>query len=237
MNVAITAVIPSYNRADLISETVSSAVYQTQPFAEIIVIDDTSTDTTLERLPGFGEKITVIVSTKVGVQLAPDKGAVACIHPFVTLCVSVDLLLPTYVETISNWSSSHPECDSNYSNFVTFDQHGVSSDKFSSAPKLFIGGSIKTRPFVSKLLGLYGKSVGFQPLFSSSATIKKIYQSLGIYNRAFNAIGSEVGSIPLKAKVDGDTALSFSNKVDKNFRFHSQTRTTFDDWDTVFAQR
>jgi glycosyltransferase involved in cell wall biosynthesis len=207
-NVAMTAVIPSYNRADLISETVTSALNQTRPFAEIIVVDDASTDATLEKLREFGEKITVIASAKVGVQLARNKGVNASTSPYVTLCDSDDLLLPTYVENISDWLSQHPECDSIYSNFVTFGAQGTSPDKFSSVPKGYFDGSIKSGSFLSKVPDLYGKTVGFQPLFSSGVTIKKnFYQSLGGYNPAFNGIGSEDWEYTLRAIAAGDIAL------------------------------
>lgn len=204
----MTAVIPSYNRADLISETVASVLNQTRPFVEVIVVDDASTDATLEMLRKFGKKITVIASSKVGVQLARNKGVAASTTPFVTLCDSDDLLLSNYVESVSDWLNEHPECDSIYSNFVTFGAQGISLDKFSSAPKGYFDGSIKNGAFLSRVPGLYGKTVGFQPLFSSGVTIKKdFYQSIGGYNPAFNGIGSEDWEYTLRAIATGDIAL------------------------------
>lgn len=206
--IAITAVIPSYNRADLISETIASALSQTHPFAKIIVVDDASTDGTLEKLREFGDKITVIASTKVGVQHARNKGVGASTSPYVTLCDSDDLLLPNYVECITEWLGQHPECDSIYSNFVTFGAPGNASDKFSSAPKGYFDGSIKKGSFLSHIPDLYEKTVGFQPLFSSGVTIRKgFYQSIGGYNPAFNGIGSEDWEYTLRAIAAGNTAL------------------------------
>lgn len=207
-NVAMTAVIPSYNRANLISETITSALNQTRPFAEIIVVDDASTDDTLSKLRAFGKAVTVIASSKIGVQLARNKGVIASSTPFITLCDSDDLLEPNYVEIVSDWLSQHPECDSIYSNFFTFGKNETSLDKFSFAPKGYFDGSRKDGAFLTKIPGLYEKTVAFQPLFSSGVTIRKdFYQSIGGYNPAFNGIGSEDWEYTLRAVAAGDVAL------------------------------
>lgn len=213
-NVAMTAIIPSYNRANLITETITSALNQTRPFAEIIVVDDASTDDTLKRLRQFGKAVTVIASSKVGVQIARNKGVTACSTPFVTLCDSDDLLAPNYVEIVSDWLNKHPKCDSIYSNFFTFGKNGTSLDKFSSAPEGYFDGSRKDGAFLTKVPDLYGKTVAFQPLFSSGVTVRKdFYQSIGGYNPAFNGIGSEDWEYTLRAIAAGDVALCITPLV------------------------
>ena len=48
INGAISVIIPAYNRAGLIGETLRSLFSQTLPATEIIVVDDGSTDSTAE---------------------------------------------------------------------------------------------------------------------------------------------------------------------------------------------
>lgn len=52
--------IPVYNQAATIAETVASALAQTEPFDEIVVVDNHSTDGTSERLQAFASKVRII---------------------------------------------------------------------------------------------------------------------------------------------------------------------------------
>lgn len=218
--VTLTLVIPSFNRADLIVETIKSALDQTHPFAEIIIVDDASTDSTLTELLQFGGKITVIASSKIGVQRARNKGVSAAKTPYVTLCDSDDLLLPDYVEKISTWLLAHAECDSVYSNFCTFDEKKIDNDKFSSAPSGYFDGSLEEGEFLSEIPKIYGKTVLFQPLFSSGVTVRKsFYESLGGYDPSFNGIGSEDWEYTLRAVQNGKTSVCLSPLV--RIRRHS----------------
>ncbi len=46
MSVPVSVVVPTYNRASLIGATIESILDQTSPPAEVIVVDDGSTDET-----------------------------------------------------------------------------------------------------------------------------------------------------------------------------------------------
>jgi glycosyltransferase involved in cell wall biosynthesis len=213
-DVAITLVIPSYNRAQLIIETITCALNQTSSFAEIIVVDDASTDKTLFELEQFGSRITVIASEKIGVQTARNRGVDAASTPYVALCDSDDLLEPNFVEIISGWLVAHQECDSVYSNFVTFDEASTSPDKFSGAPVSFFKGSTRKDNFCSEIPDLYAKTVEYQPLFSSGVTIKRsFYQSIGGYNPKLNGIGSEDWEYTLRAIETGKVSVCMTPLV------------------------
>jgi len=53
----VSIIIPNYNKAPYIRETIESALNQTYKNIEVIVVDDGSTDESKEIIKSFGKKI------------------------------------------------------------------------------------------------------------------------------------------------------------------------------------
>lgn len=64
MEPLVSILIPAYNAQDWIGETIGSALAQTWPRKEIIVVDDGSSDETLKIAQRFGSKAVAIVSQR-----------------------------------------------------------------------------------------------------------------------------------------------------------------------------
>lgn len=79
----ISVVIPTYNRADLVPLSIESVLRQTHPAAEIVVVDDGSSDHTQSVLRGFGSKIRVIYQANAGLSGARNVGIEAARHEWV----------------------------------------------------------------------------------------------------------------------------------------------------------
>jgi len=90
----VSAVIPTYNHAALAPDAVESALAQTWPRVEVIVVDDGSTDDTLARLARFGGRITVLRQEHRGPAVARNAGIRASRGEWIAFLDSDDLWMP-----------------------------------------------------------------------------------------------------------------------------------------------
>lgn len=218
----ISLVIPTYNRADLIAETIESALAQTRQFREIIVVDDGSTDSTPTVLDSFKEKIRVIRIKNQGVQFARNTGVEACTTELVALSDSDDLIEPHFAEKVGSWMTSNPNSDITYCNFVTFNSRQHYPDKFSTAPSTFFDGAVRDGDFSTEIPELYFKLISFQPLFPTCSMFRKsFYKKIGGYNVSMRGTVGEDSEFARRAISLGKVALCHSTmsrirKHDKN---------------------
>jgi GT2 family glycosyltransferase len=202
-------VIPSYNRAHLIAETIESALSQTRPFAEIIVVDDGSTDDTRAVLSRFGAHIRTTFTANQGVQAARNLGLRMSQSDFVTMLDSDDLLEPTYLATTLPWMASHPDIDVLYTNFVTFGAKGqAQASKLDQSPFPFTEGALEDGPICTRIPDLYTRSLRFQPLFTCGLMIRKTFlDQTGGFSEAFRGVGAEDWEFTLRCVCSGEVAL------------------------------
>jgi len=98
MNLTVSVVIPTYNYAHFIGEAIESALAQTYLIAEIVVVDDGSTDNTEEVVTAFGEKVRYIRQENSGVSAARNNGAKNSSGDFITFLDPDDAWLPEKIE-------------------------------------------------------------------------------------------------------------------------------------------
>jgi len=94
----VSVVIPTFNRAHLISDTLESVLNQTFRDFEIIVVDDGSTDNTPELIKGYGPQVRYIYQENSGQGAARNVGIHAACGDFIAFLDSDDLWLPSKLE-------------------------------------------------------------------------------------------------------------------------------------------
>jgi glycosyltransferase involved in cell wall biosynthesis len=94
----VSVIIPAYNRAHTVVDTIDSVQRQTYPNIEIIVVDDGSVDNTQEVLGRYGSRIRNIHQENAGQMAARNRGIREARGEIITFLDSDDLWLPTCVE-------------------------------------------------------------------------------------------------------------------------------------------
>ena len=97
----LTVVIPTYNRAELVVRAVRSALDQTFADIEVVVVDDGSTDDTVERLARIDDRrLRVVRQGRGGRTAARNRGAATAASPFLVFLDSDDEVLPGWAAAL-----------------------------------------------------------------------------------------------------------------------------------------
>ena len=106
-NPLVSIIIPTFNRAHLIVETLDSVLAQTYSNWECIVVDDGSTDGTREMLEAFPQVI-YHYQSNAGVCTARNKGAEIATGDWLIFLDSDDELLPSALADFSKAIGEKP---------------------------------------------------------------------------------------------------------------------------------
>lgn len=93
-NPKVSVIIPTFNRAYCLHEAIDSVLVQTFQDFELIVVDDGSSDNTLEVVRGYGPKIKCIYQENKGLSSARNRGIKEASGEFVAFLDSDDIWLP-----------------------------------------------------------------------------------------------------------------------------------------------
>ncbi len=120
----ISIIVPTYNRSDLLTEALDSALRQTRVPDEIVVVDDGSTDDTAETLARYDAPVVAIRQPNRGVSAARNLAMERATGDILLFLDSDDMLLPRCVERCVEVFETMPEVDAVYSDVVMIDAEG-----------------------------------------------------------------------------------------------------------------
>lgn len=124
----VSVVIPTYNRQDLIIEAIQSVLDQVYEDFELIVVDNASSDKTLERLQEIkDQRVKIFVEPRRGAAFARNTGIAHAQGQFLAFLDSDDLWLPEKLAVQMNEIQSLPHGSIVFSQYSEFfnDQKAV----------------------------------------------------------------------------------------------------------------
>ena len=186
----VTVIVPTYNRAGLLRETLASILAQTKPAKEIIVVDDGSTDDTQALLADYPRPVRSILIQNSGDIVARNVGLMNATTPLVAFCDSDHLWEPEFLATMSECWQSDPKLLACYSNFRVLQDETLSNGtKFDDAPPGFWNDErVDGDDFASFDKSMFVHLLTFQPFFPSCMMVlREAFQELGGWDEGLAA--------------------------------------------------
>lgn len=119
----VTIITPTYNRADLLPETIESVLAQDYPNIEYIVLDDGSKDNTVDILRTYTDaRLRWDRHENMGETRTVNKGFGMATGEFIAVVNSDDPVLPGFIGTAVDYLQTHPEVLVAYPDWVMIDE-------------------------------------------------------------------------------------------------------------------
>jgi len=206
----VSALIPTYNRQQHVLRAIDSVLAQTMPVDEIIVVDDGSTDGTVEAIQRqYGSSVTVVSQENKGVSAARTRAVEDARGEWVAFLDSDDVWQPTKMqcqfEALATLGNEFGACFTNCNYFG--DPNEVSS--------AFEEAGLKTDSAFGEV----------------SNPIKYILRDLGIYVQSLlvrRSLIKEVGGFDRALGISEDRDLIFKLAFRTKFCFVAATLVSID---------
>ncbi len=144
----VSVLIPTYNCATTIEESIDSVLNQTYKNLEIIVVDDGSTDNTRALLQGYGERVRYFYQENAGAVRARLHGLHQARGEYIAIIDADDIWLPEKLRVEVEVLDATPETDLIFTDFQDFSKDGFSPRSCFDASKVF--RKIPARPISDK---------------------------------------------------------------------------------------
>ena len=192
----VSIIIPTYNRARIVVNAVESALAQSYPRCEVIVVDDGSTDGTREALARYAGRITYLYQKNKERSAARNNGLRHASGQYVVFLDADDVLLPEMVSVQTEYLERHPQAAFVHAYALMADAEGRVLK-----PQVLIGAPLDpSRPaFASLIMGT--------PVLPSSALARwELVQAVGGFDETLSV--GEDWDLWLKLAVRGEVGFT-----------------------------
>ena len=216
-------IIPLYNKADYILKTLSSIIYQSFEDYEVVIVDDGSTDDSVEKicLHFQDERIRIISQDNSGPAKARNTGVQNALSEWVVFMDADDYFLPNAFKTFHSLITTNPDIDYFITNY-----YFKSKDQCVLATQKRHHGVVR-HPFYWEYLGflsgrpgteLIRMSLMKQCLFNEQY---RRYEDAECQYRIINKTETFQTDIPVMiTDRDASEAASFRKNIEEDFLGH-----------------
>lgn len=95
----VSVVVPTYQSERTLGAALSSALTQTYPHVEVVVVIDGATDRSQQIAEGYGDLVRVVVQENAGVSAARNTAIEHARGEYIALLDADDIMLPSFVES------------------------------------------------------------------------------------------------------------------------------------------
>lgn len=120
----VSVLISNYNYDRYLKQAIDSALNQTYPQLEIIVVDDGSTDESRQVIASYGDRVIPIFKANAGQASAFNAGFAASQGGLICLLDADDVWMPTKVEQVVKAAQTYPDAAVIYHRVQNIDQSG-----------------------------------------------------------------------------------------------------------------
>jgi glycosyltransferase involved in cell wall biosynthesis len=191
----VDVIIPVYNAAATVAESVESALRQTFPDFDVIAVDDGSTDTGGQVLARYGARIKVLAQTNRGLSAARNAGARAGSAEYLAFLDADDIWEPEMLERTVAALDRLPHSVLAYTDVTIVDSSGRPLNA------ALVSDSLGRAPQLEDLF------IRLWPIMPSAVVMRRsVFDAIGGFSQAFRGLGYEDVFMWMRARELGEFA-------------------------------
>ncbi|MEM5565393.1 glycosyltransferase family 2 protein [Psychroserpens sp. AS72] len=212
MNPFFSVVIPLYNKEQEITDTISSVLAQTFADFEVIIINDGSTDNSLNQVEKFSDKrIRIYTTENKGVSHARNFGIKNASAQYIAFLDGDDIWKPQHLHDLKSLIESYPNCGLYCKAYNKIKGQTIIDSQYKDIPKNKKWDGLINDYFYHSVINSLASS-------SSVAIHKSIFESVGYFNEDYNS--GEDTDAWIRIALQYPTAFDNSVSVTHNLNAH-----------------
>ncbi|MCZ7525077.1 MAG: glycosyltransferase family 2 protein [Acidimicrobiia bacterium] len=176
----ISVVIPTHDRAALVTRAVTCALSQERPPDEVVVVDDGSTDGTAELLADFGPELRYVRQEHEGAAAARNRGVQEATGDWIAFLDSDDVWLPDHLRAVEAALEGTSGEASLYFRDVTWSSGDRAGEDREGRHLWDLAGFSIEEPYRLERRGADWVLLPYQPMMLQASTVRRAtYLALG----------------------------------------------------------